>query len=52
MLKPEMQVNSSLNDDRKGQSFDIHTVISRDFKGQNQRHDPAVVQCSRNTKQL
>lgn len=52
VLKPEMQVNSHLNGDRKGQSFDIHTVISKKFKGQNQRHDPAVVQCSRNTKQL
>lgn len=42
----------SLNGDRKGQGFDIHTVISKEFKGQNQRHDPAVVQRSRNTKQL
>lgn len=32
-----------LNGDRKGQGFDIHTVISKEFKGQNQRHDPAVV---------
>lgn len=52
MLKPEMQVSSSLNGDRKGQSFDIHTVIFKEFKGQNEWHDPAVVQCSRNTKQL
>lgn len=42
----------SLNGDRKGQGFDIRTVISKEFKGQNQRHDPAVVQCSRNIKQL
>lgn len=42
----------SLNGDRKGQGFDIHTVISKEFKGQNRRHDPAVVQCSRNIKQL
>lgn len=41
-----------LNGDRKSQGFDIHTVISKEFKGQHQRHDPAVVQCSRNIKQL
>lgn len=33
----------SLNGDRKGQGFAIHTVISNEFEGQNQRHDPAVV---------
>lgn len=51
MLKPEMQVNSSLNNNRKGQSFDIDIVISKQFEGQSQWHDPAILHCSRNTKQ-
>lgn len=52
MLKPEVQVNSSLNNDRKGWNFDIYIVIFKEFEGQSQWHDPAGPQCSTTTKQL
>lgn len=42
MLKPEVQVNSNLNNDRKGWNFEVHIVISKEFEGQSQWHDPAV----------